>query len=462
MTGILRVDTIQNSNTSTIITQTNSTTITIGTSGQTVALAAGSSQSGFGRTGTVNWDTTKKTTGFTAVSGVGYFCDTTSTAFTATLPITPTAGDIVAFSDYTGTFGTNNLTVGRNGSNIRESATDLILNTANQTITLIYVDATEGWNVVQESNNINNFIVATGGTETTCGDYKIHTFTGPGTFAVTNSGTPVGSTTVDYLVVGAGAGGGNGRFNISCCGAGGGGGGGGFRESVPSPAAWTASPLANPGGALPVIATAYPITVGAGGASPYTQPGVNGNPSTFSTITSTGGGGGGAGGTAPESQPGASGGSGGGAGGRGAKPGGSGNTPPTSPSQGSNGGNSIPGDSGLGAGGGGGAGGTGSPGPSTSIGGNGGAGAGTAINSSPTVGTPGPSPSLRYFAGGGGGAGLTTQGTGGVGGGTTAVFPGASTNSPANSGGGSGGTGKVITSGGSGGSGIVVIRYKFQ
>jgi hypothetical protein len=80
MAGILRTDTIQNSNTSTIITQTNSTTITIGTTGQTVALASGASSSGFGATynGAVNWDTTAKTTGFTAVSGVGYFCNTTS------------------------------------------------------------------------------------------------------------------------------------------------------------------------------------------------------------------------------------------------------------------------------------------------------------------------------------------------------------------------------------------------
>jgi hypothetical protein len=158
MAGILRTDTIQNSNTSTIITQTNSTTITIGTTGQTVALASGASQSGFGRAGSVNWDTTPKTTGFTAVSGNGYFCNTTSAAFTVTLPLSPSAGAIVSISDYTGTFLTNNITIGRNGSNIRASATDLILNVNNQTITLIYVDATEGWNVVQESNNINNFI----------------------------------------------------------------------------------------------------------------------------------------------------------------------------------------------------------------------------------------------------------------------------------------------------------------
>jgi hypothetical protein len=49
---------------------------------------------------------------------------------------------------------------------------------------------------------------ATGGTVTCCGDYKIHTFTGPGTFCVSCAGNPLGSNTVDYLVVaGGGAGG---------------------------------------------------------------------------------------------------------------------------------------------------------------------------------------------------------------------------------------------------------------
>ena len=71
------------------------TTLTLGASGDTVALAAGALQSGFGRSGSVNWDTTKKTANFTAVSGNGYFVDTNTTAITVTLPSTPAAGDIV-------------------------------------------------------------------------------------------------------------------------------------------------------------------------------------------------------------------------------------------------------------------------------------------------------------------------------------------------------------------------------
>src|SRR5210317_847281 len=103
------------------------TNITLGASGDTINLAAGASQTGFGRTGTVDWDTTAKTASFTAVSGNGYFVNTTSGAVTVTLPASPSGGDIMAVKDYTGTFATNNLTIGRNGSNIRGSASDFKL-----------------------------------------------------------------------------------------------------------------------------------------------------------------------------------------------------------------------------------------------------------------------------------------------------------------------------------------------
>ena len=66
-----------------------------------------------------------KTSGFTAVAGEGYFCNTTSAAFTATLLSSATIGDEVVFVDYAGTFDTNNLTIGRNGHNIQGAAADL-------------------------------------------------------------------------------------------------------------------------------------------------------------------------------------------------------------------------------------------------------------------------------------------------------------------------------------------------
>ena len=451
MAGILKVDTIQNANADNIITQTNSTTITIGTSGQTVALAAGSSQTGFGRAGSVNWDTTPKTANFTAVSGNGYFVDTNTTAITVTLPSTPAAGDIVAIADYANTSATNNITVGRNSSPIDGNAVDAKIKINGQVYTLVYVDATEGWKTVgQTFNQITTaeFVAATGGTITTCGNYKIHTFTGPGTFTVSSAGNAGGSNSVDYLVVGGGGGAGA-RWHS------GGGGAGGYRESVPSPAAWTASPLANPGGALPVSVTAYPITVGAGGSggtSCGNNNGTDGNTSIFSTITAALGGR--AGTYNSTGNPGGSGGGGGG----GTSPnqsGGTGNTPPVAPPQGNNGGNGQTPAPGGGGGGGGGAGGVGSNFSSPDVGGNGGAGVSTSISGS----------SIGY-AGGSGGAGPSGGGTvpSPAWGSKSANPAGAGENARANSGSGGGTTAQncAPNAGGAGGSGIVVIRYKFQ
>ena len=90
------------------------TTLTLGASGDTVALASGASQSGFGRSGSVDWQTTPKTTTFTAVNGEGYFINSGS-AITANLPA-GSAGAIVAFSDYARNFSTYNLTITQNGS----------------------------------------------------------------------------------------------------------------------------------------------------------------------------------------------------------------------------------------------------------------------------------------------------------------------------------------------------------
>jgi hypothetical protein len=403
----------------------------------------------FNNIGAVTWDTTAKTAGFTAVSGNGYFVNTTSGAITVTLPSSPSAGDIVGIKDYANTADTNNITIGRNGSNIQGQAIDFTINTEGRSVVLVYVDGTQGWKVTSgsQASDIQGpaFVAATGGTVTCCGDYKIHTFTSPGTFTVTCAGNAGGSSTVDYLVTAGGAGGGQSDH-------GGGGGAGGFRESVPSPAAWTASPLANPGGALPVTATGYPITVGGGGAGASGYPGTaagSGSNSVFSTITSTGGG---AGGSVPQGagQPGGSGG-----GGYVSGPGGTGNTPPVSPPQGSNGGGPSPGGPpNFGAGGGGGATAAGSPGTPTA-GGPGGAGATSSINATPTG-----------RAGGGGGSSYAggTAGSASDGGGAGGAAGGGA-NGTTNTGGGGGGSGGPPTggfAGGSGGSGIVIIRYKYQ
>jgi hypothetical protein len=417
-------------------------TLTIGQSGDTVTLAAGATAAGFGSTGEVSWDTTKKTTGFTAVSGVGYFCDTTSASFTVTLPATPSSGNVVAVSDYNGTAATNAITVGRNGSNINGSANDFIISKSNASVQLIYVDATVGWQSVftgNPTNAENPFIVATGGTITTCGNYKIHTFTGPGTFTVSNAGTPSGSNTVDYLVA-AGGGGGGGRGTSA--GGASGGGAGGYRESSGAASGcYTRSPLGACVSALPVTATAYPITVGAGGTGgpAGNNNGAAGNNSIFSSITSAGGGGGRHGPCG--SQDGAPGGSGSGASGGvpGCKVGGAGNTPPVSPSQGNPGGSSVafPANN------------------FSSAGGGGAGGAGFGTFPAPRAGGPGVSTSISGsstpYASGGDGALYSPPDSNGI---DQAANSGKG--APGASGSGPG------TAGGSGGSGVVIIRYKYQ
>jgi hypothetical protein len=447
------------------------TNLTLGASGDTIIIPSGATISnqgtaaGFGPTGAVSWDTTKKTTGFTAVTGVGYFADTTSAAFTITLPATPAAGAVVGITDYANTFATNNITVARNGSNIGGNASNAILFTNGVAVTFVYVDATQGWIVTDSGNRSDlptpEYVAATGGTITCCGNFKIHTFTGPGTFTVTNAGNPAGSATVDYLVV---AGGGGSMYDN-----GGGGGAGGFRYSNSTftvPGA-PGAPLASATG-LPVTATAFPITVGAGGAGiPFASSPTTGNagvPSTFSTITSAGGGIGVAcGGNSPYNSAGQPGGSGGGAGQKSTGPGlgGSGNTPPTSPPQGNTGGASTGGCAGGAGGGGAMAVGSNTPGPGT--GGAGGIGAGipTAFGSNGV-----PSGGYQYYAGGGGGGGGQPGGGGPGAGGTGGGGAGGGTTSPGsngtpNTGGGAGGGGQAAN-GANGGSGIVVIRYRFQ
>ena len=134
------------------IDKQSGSTLTLGGSGTTVQLGTGASQTGFGREGSVNWQTGSiKTTGFTAANGEGYFVDTSSGAVTATLPSSPSAGSIVAFADYTRTFGVNNLTIGRNSQPIGGVAQDAVLNVSGQAATFVYVDGTEGWINVQET-----------------------------------------------------------------------------------------------------------------------------------------------------------------------------------------------------------------------------------------------------------------------------------------------------------------------
>jgi hypothetical protein len=88
-----------------------------------------------------------QTTGFTAVAGNIYPCNTTSAAFTVTLPASPIAGNQIQIIDYAGTFATNAVTIGRNGSNINGVANNTTLVTNSESVTFIYIDSTQGWKI---------------------------------------------------------------------------------------------------------------------------------------------------------------------------------------------------------------------------------------------------------------------------------------------------------------------------
>jgi len=178
-----------------------------------------------------------QTTGFTASAGRGYFCNTTSSAFTVTLPSgTPTLGDQIALIDYAGTFDTNALTINPNGNKIEGSTLNVILTGEREGVLLTYSDSTQGWLVTSAVNE--------------------------GTDALS-----LAPYTISYLTV---AGGGGGRTNL-----GGGGGAGGYLTSTT-----TINPL-----------TVYTITVGAGG----TQANSGTNSSITGLTASVGGGAGGIG-----------------------------------------------------------------------------------------------------------------------------------------------------------------------
>ena len=418
------------------ISPRSGTAFTLGDSGDTFTIPSGATINNqgtavnFGATGSASWVTTVKTSTFTAVAGEGYFVNTTGGVVSVNLPA-GVAGAVVAIKDYAGTFDTNAVTLVQNGSDkIGGSTVNATLGTEGIAVTLVFIDSTQGWLVtdsgLQGEAPTAQYVTATGGTITCSGNFRIHTFTGPGALCVSSAGNASGSTTVDYLVAAGGGGGGNESSSTT---AGGGGGAGGYRESPGTASgSYTVSPLgASPAVALPVSVQSYSVTVGAGGSG---NPAAGGSVSTFSSITSAGGGFGAMG----TGGPGGSGGGGSGneiptPGGLVGSPGGTGNTPPTDPPQGNTGGTG----GGPDASGGGGAG-------ATAVGGNG--------PTSRTGNAPGGAGAPNDITGS-----AVTYSAGGAGGNTPDVAGTANTGNGGNSGGTQGGN-----PGNAGGSGIVIVR----
>jgi hypothetical protein len=346
-----------------------------------------------------------QTTGFTAVAGKGYPCNTTAGAFTATLPASASVGDEITLVDYAGTFDTNQLGINPNGLNLKGATYNLYATSEREGITLTYIDATQGWAVTSGSNE----------------------------------GTPAlgPDATLTFLVIAGGGSGGN-RHHA------GGGGGGGYRTSYgsgnisgrlsPVESTWSLG--------SGVVAT---VTVGGGGAiysGSGNNPGNVGVASSISasgqtTITSSGGGYG--------SGYGANGGAGGCGGGSGST-GGTNSVGSGTLLQGFDGGLGAQGTTGGQGGGGGGAGTVGASQPT--------------LNTSPApAGGDGISSSITGSAvtrtgGGAGGNADVSVGPGGSGGGGGTGVAG-TVNTGSGGGGDDGGGGSGA---GAGGSGVVILR----
>jgi hypothetical protein len=377
---------------------------TDGTSGQAL-VTNGSGVLSFASAGT-SWQSVK-TSGFTAVAGEGYPCNTTSSSFTVTLPASPSVGNYIQIVDYAGTFDTNAITLAPNGNKINGSTDNRILNTEREAVTITYVDSTQGW---LASSGVNE-----------------------GTVALSPE-----PNTVDFLVVAGGGGASNG-----------GGGAGGYRNSYSTETSGgggsSETSLIFTGG------TVYTITVGGGssGTNANTNNTTAGTDSSISgtgitTITSSGGGGGGR--YSSTSSTAGNGGSGGGAGySPGSKTIGNGTA-----NQGYNGGTGTNSDGNDDqGGGGGGASAVGSNGNTSGTGGQGGDGLASSITGS-SVSRAGGGGGSRFF-------GLSgTGGNGGTGGGGNAIATGTGGNGTSNTGGGGGGTSSGT--GGNGGSGVVILR----
>ena len=86
---------------------------------------------------------------YTAVNGDQVLVDTSGGGIgapvTINLPASPSVGDEVHFIDSGNNLASNNLTIGRNSSNILGSASDLTVSTNSSAFTLVYVNATRGW-----------------------------------------------------------------------------------------------------------------------------------------------------------------------------------------------------------------------------------------------------------------------------------------------------------------------------
>jgi hypothetical protein len=148
-----------------------------------------------------------KTANYTAADKEGILADTSGGAFTVTLPATPAAGDQVIVADPTGDWGTNNLTIGRNGSTIAGVAQDLICDISGASVQLVYDGTT--WAVYAQVGGNGGTVVTLNGTQTLTNKTisgADNTLTVDGTNAVGFRAIPQNSQSAAYTLVAADSG----------------------------------------------------------------------------------------------------------------------------------------------------------------------------------------------------------------------------------------------------------------
>jgi hypothetical protein len=105
-----------------------------------------------------------KTANYTTFDKEGVLADTSGGAFTVTLPATPATGAQVVVADSGSFWGTNNLTVGRNGSTIGGLAQDLVCDITGVSVQLVYDGST--WEVYSQIGGNGGTAVTLDGTQT--------------------------------------------------------------------------------------------------------------------------------------------------------------------------------------------------------------------------------------------------------------------------------------------------------
>ena len=175
----------------------------------------------------VTWNAVTVADGSTQLNasvGNGYFLDTNAGVIDVKLPTSPTRGDTIILADYGNNFATNRVVVDTGGKKIdsvvggEPGTGGFTLETNGAVVELVFADDTAGWIIKQNSapsdlgaEDYATFIEATGGTVTTSGNFKIHSFTGDGCFVVSaaGKGTSDFPSVVDYMVIAGGGAGGN-------------------------------------------------------------------------------------------------------------------------------------------------------------------------------------------------------------------------------------------------------------